>query len=265
MSAATRARARVGDEEPRWWRGALIALFVLALAWKLVCLVRWIRNPIYPDLSADSAAYWGWAQLIARGALVGHNAFFLGPLYAYLLALFHPLPGAPPTAPLVAQCVLGSATCVLLSLAARAVCSRPHALAVGVLAAGNAMATLLDLSVLSESLLWFLGAVFRARRAAGTGRPRPGTRAAIPRARRDREESPWRFRPRAPRPRARGDGSTPLARRARGARRSHSRARIAPRAGPWVGRPAADGRAPGGTRRAVPGRTRCGRPRRRAR
>ncbi|HEY6195717.1 MAG TPA: glycosyltransferase family 39 protein [Candidatus Eisenbacteria bacterium] len=174
MSAATRARARVGDEEPRWWRGALIALFVLALAWKLVCLVRWIRNPIYPDLSADSAAYWGWAQLIARGALVGHNAFFLGPLYAYLLALFHPLPGAPPTAPLVAQCVLGSATCVLLSLAARAVCSRPHALAVGVLAAGNAMATLLDLSVLSESLLWFLGAVFLCLQlsALGTTRPR---------------------------------------------------------------------------------------------
>src|ERR1051325_4896281 len=165
MSAATRARARVGDEEPRWWRGALIALFVLALAWKLVCLVRWIRNPIYPDLSADSAAYWGWAQLIARGALVGHNAFFLGPLYAYLLALFHPLPGAPPTAPLVAQCVLGSATCVLLSLAARAV---------GVLAAGNAMATLLDLSVLSESLLWFLGAVFLCLQlsALGTTRPR---------------------------------------------------------------------------------------------
>jgi pentatricopeptide repeat protein len=160
MSGTAHAHPRVAGAEPGWWSWALFVLFLTALAWKLACLVRLVRSPLFGDLSSDSAAYWGWAQFLSRDSWLGHNAFFLGPLYPYLLALFHPTPSSSPTGPLLVQCVLGSATCVLLASAARRVCAWPYALSVGVLAAGNSMANLLDVSVLSESLLWFLGAVF---------------------------------------------------------------------------------------------------------
>jgi hypothetical protein len=160
MSARASRLDQVSAPAPAGWRWALLALFLAALAWKLACLARLARSPLFGDLTSDSAVYWGWAQCLSRDGWLGHNAFFQGPLYPYLLACFHPTPSASITGPLIAQSVLGSGSCVLLASVARRLCAWPYALAVGLLAAGNAMANLLDLSVLSESLLWFLGAVF---------------------------------------------------------------------------------------------------------
>ena len=131
-----------------------------SLAWKLYCLHRLLASPLYGSLTADSEAYWTWAQVLVRNGWVGKNPFFLGPLYPYLLAVLEPTATASYVAPLIVQCVLGAATVVLIGEAARSVCAPRFAILSSVLAAGYAMATFMDLSVLSESLLWFLGAVF---------------------------------------------------------------------------------------------------------
>ncbi|HXJ70800.1 MAG TPA: glycosyltransferase family 39 protein, partial [Verrucomicrobiae bacterium] len=137
-----------------------MALFVVSLAWKLYCLHRLLASPLYGSLTADSEAYWTWAQVLVRNGWVGKNPFFLGPLYPYLLAVLEPTATASYVAPLIVQCVLGAATVVLIGEAARSVCAPRFAFGSSVLASGYAMATFMDLSVLSESLLWFLGAGF---------------------------------------------------------------------------------------------------------
>ena len=108
---------------PTWWPAALIALFVLSLAWKLFCLRRLMGSPLFGQLSADSEAYWVWAQIVVRDGWLGHNAFFLGPLYPYLLSLLKPTADSSYVAPLVLQCVLGAATSVLIASACRVVCA----------------------------------------------------------------------------------------------------------------------------------------------
>jgi hypothetical protein len=168
------SRAGTVDTPPvsdRWWYGALALLFLVALGWKLFCLYRLARSPLFGELSADSLIYWSWAKVLVQEGWLGHNPFFLGPLYPYLLALFHPVAGSTILPPLVVQCVLGATTAVLVAIASRHLCAAPYALAAGVLAAGCAMGTFMELSVLSEAVLWFLGAGLVVRQLRGLERP----------------------------------------------------------------------------------------------
>ena len=145
---------------PLWWTPAMMALFVVSLLWKLYCLRRLLLSPLFGYLTADSEAYWTWAQILVRNGWMGHNPFFLGPLYPYLLALLMPTTTVSYVAPLVVQCVLGAATVVLVAGAARFLCAPRFAIVSGLLAAGYSMATFMDLSILSESVLWSMGALF---------------------------------------------------------------------------------------------------------
>jgi len=154
---------------PSWWTGGLIGLFAVSLGWKLFCLNRLQSSPLYGDFSADSKIYWSWAQILIQDGWVGRSPFFLGPLYPYLLALLRPSPGSY-WAPLMVQCVLGSVAVVLVARAARLVCAPRYSIIAGALTAGYAMATFMDLSILSESVLWFLAATFLYLQLSATRR-----------------------------------------------------------------------------------------------
>jgi hypothetical protein len=137
----------------------LLALFLVTLAWKLSCLWRLVHSPVFAThLLADAAAYWTWAQGLSQHGFLGHEPFFLGPLYPYALAFFGLADGTSIVPALVVQCVLGAATTVMIAEAARTLCRPPFALAAGLLAGAYAMATFMDTSLLMESLLWALGA-----------------------------------------------------------------------------------------------------------
>jgi len=161
------------------WALCLCALFAASLAWRLFGLVRLARSPLYGGLDGDSGLYWGWAHLITHGGWVGHNPFFLGPLYPYLLAVLLKLGASSFLAPLVIQCVIGAASTVLVARAARTTCGPSYALAAGGLAAGYAMATYMDLSLLGESLLWGLEAAFLYLQLSDHHERRPDRTAAL--------------------------------------------------------------------------------------
>ena len=152
---------------PAWASGLLsgsgpasLLLFVIAFGWKLYCLRRLLGSPLAPVLSADAQVYWEWSRLIAEQGWLGQNPFFLGPLYPYALSVFRAAGVTDTTAPLLFQCVLGSLTVVLVFQAARRLVPTRYALVSGALAAGYAMATFMDLSILSECVLAFLEALF---------------------------------------------------------------------------------------------------------
>ena len=161
------------------WALALPVLFAASLAWKLYCLQRFSHSPLFGNLESDSATYWGWARLLVQDGWVGHAPFFLGPLYPYLLATLRPGPGSTILAPLLIQCALGAGATVLVACCARVLCRPRFALAAGALAAGCAMSTFLDLSILGESLLWFLEAVLLWLLLTAVGGPRPHRAAAL--------------------------------------------------------------------------------------
>ena len=141
------------------WHSLLGGVFVAALAWKLYCLRRLATSGLFPEFPADAAIYWGWAHLIRQNGWVGTNPFFLAPLYPYGLALLFAVHDSLLTV-LAVQCVLGAASAVLIAATARSMSSPFAAIVVGVLAAGYRLSTLFDVSILSESVLWFLGCLF---------------------------------------------------------------------------------------------------------
>src|SRR5262249_18554424 len=128
--------------------------------------------PLFGELPADSQTYWDWARIVVANGWVGRNPFFLGPLYPYLLALLRLHPDSTPIVPLALQCVFGSLTVVAIAASARVVCGPRQARIAGGLAAGYAMATFMDLSILAESVLWLLESVFLFLQLQVTQEPR---------------------------------------------------------------------------------------------
>jgi tetratricopeptide (TPR) repeat protein len=143
----------------RWsWGTALTGLFALAWAWRTVYLERLAGTPLGDTLSQDAGTYWRWAGALRHIGILGHNAFFLGPLYPYVLALLRVLTGDSVPAVLRIQALWGALAVVLLADAARRLAGRFAGLAVGLALALYEMATFFDGLVLMESLLFFLEA-----------------------------------------------------------------------------------------------------------
>lgn len=92
------------------WLG--IAVFALALAVRLAHLQQVVANdPFYGQPSVDSLIYVEWARRIAAGDWLGSEAFFLSPLYGYLLGALYALVGTGFLWPLVLNALFGAATC----------------------------------------------------------------------------------------------------------------------------------------------------------
>jgi hypothetical protein len=137
-------------------RWQLAGVFVLALLFRVWMLIRLARTPLLDSLRSDSQVYWSWAALIRQQGWIGHNPFFLAPLYPYWLALMQPVVGPSVLGILLVQAVLGAAAAALLADAAARLTSPRVGLAIGLLVAGYESGILFDSLVLMESLLFAL-------------------------------------------------------------------------------------------------------------
>ena len=185
MSAPTRRAQQPGRERARVpapsarsrlsWRAVLAIVFALAFAWRLAYLFRLAASPLGGSLSEDSIIYWRWAGALLERGPWGHNPFFLGPLYPYLLAVLRLVVGDSVQAVLVVQAAAGAAAAVLLADAARRLTRPALGVAVGVMVALYEMAVFFDGLVLMESLLFLLEALLIAWVVRGAW---PAARAA---------------------------------------------------------------------------------------
>jgi tetratricopeptide (TPR) repeat protein len=115
----------------------LVAALVLAAALRVGHLVALARLPLFDSLILDSETYDAWARRIAAGDWMGgERAFYMDPLYPYLLAAVYAAVGRDLLVVRLLQAALGVATCGLAAAIGRRV---------GGSAVGNLAALLLAL------------------------------------------------------------------------------------------------------------------------
>ncbi|MCC6847408.1 MAG: hypothetical protein IT294_02815 [Deltaproteobacteria bacterium] len=82
-----------GPTTPRWFRWASLAVAALAAAVRLGYLADLHATLWWRRLVVDPEYYDAWAQKIAAGDWLGAGAFYMDPLYPYLLAVLYRLAG----------------------------------------------------------------------------------------------------------------------------------------------------------------------------
>jgi tetratricopeptide (TPR) repeat protein len=158
----------------RWLLGATLALGAVLRA---VHLAAMKGTPFFDGLILDARAYDAWAQRIAGGELIGPSAFWIDPLYAYVLGGLYAVLGHDLLAPRVLNALLGLGTALLAAgIALRAQQSRITALAACALVAlfvpaihfeSQVEKTALTVFLVALATYLFLGGTVRSIVAAG--------------------------------------------------------------------------------------------------
>jgi tetratricopeptide (TPR) repeat protein len=129
-----------------------LVIFLVALAVRLVHVWQLQGTPFFDTLLGDASGYDQWAQRLAAGEWVGSEVFYQAPLYPYFLGLVYAVFGRDLLAVRILQALIGSASCVLLGLAAARLFSRRAGLVAGLALALWAPAIFFD-SLLQKSVL----------------------------------------------------------------------------------------------------------------
>lgn len=172
-------RATLEPAPPMRWAALLhmhpaIPIFLLALTLRVVYFVQGLDNPLLHLPILDEAYYVELGRAIAGGHWLGENrAFFMDPLYGYVLALFFLVFGDDLLPVRIFQILLDSLTAVLVYHLAAALWGRRAGVVSGVLYAVYKVAFFYPLLILKTTLstgallLFTLGAlhVSRSRRA----------------------------------------------------------------------------------------------------
>lgn len=170
---ASDPRKARGARRRERWRLALLALFAVAMLWRVLFLVRLFSSPLSGHFQGDENIYWDWSTSLIESGFHASNPFFLGPLYPYFLALLRLVVGDGLPHAVVAQSLLGCLTAVMIADAARRIARPGIALFIGLAVALYEMLVLFDALILMESLLLALGALMLwlvARIAGGATR-----------------------------------------------------------------------------------------------
>lgn len=142
-------------------RLCFLAIFLIALAFRLFAIVRLSAPPDFLTLlHSDAKTYWDWATHLREHGPLGTNPFFMAPLYPYLLYVLRSLLGDSVLPIIVVQAFCGSFTVAVLAHTLRSLVHPTLALLIGVLFAGNTTAILMDLLLLTESILLLLESLF---------------------------------------------------------------------------------------------------------
>src|SRR5262249_44369104 len=146
---------------------ALPAVLAFGLALRLAHLIALERSPFATSLVLDARYYDTWAQAIAGGAWIGRRAFWVDPLYAYVLGGSYAVAGRDLLLSRILNIVFGLATGVLVArLAARVWRSHAVALVAALLALtciptlyfeGQNEKTALTVVLVTASAVLFLG------------------------------------------------------------------------------------------------------------
>lgn len=122
--------ATAGDLGRTPFRVLLAASLALGAALRIVHLAAMKGTPFFDGLILDARAYDEWAQRIASGELIGPGAFWIDPLYAYVLGGLYAVLGHDLLAPRALNALLGLGTALLAAgIALRVLHSRVAALA----------------------------------------------------------------------------------------------------------------------------------------
>lgn len=100
-------------------------IFFVALAVRLLHLWQIQPSPFFDVLLGDAHGYDEWARRLAAGDWIGREVFYQAPLYPYFLGLVYAVFGPDLLVLRIIQAVIGSASCVLLSLAGVRLFSKP--------------------------------------------------------------------------------------------------------------------------------------------
>ena len=129
-----------------------LLIFLVAFSIRLIHLWQLRDTPFFDTLLGDANGYDKWAQRLASGDWVGTDVFYQAPLYPYFLGVVYSVFGRDLLIVRVIQAVIGSASCVLLGLAAERFFSKRVGLVAGLALALWAPAIFFD-SLLQKSVL----------------------------------------------------------------------------------------------------------------
>jgi 4-amino-4-deoxy-L-arabinose transferase-like glycosyltransferase len=137
----------------------MLGVLAGALAIRAIYLIETLRIPFYKDfLLLDSKRYKEMAELIAAGDwLAGSEAYTVGPLYSYLLALLQVTVSGDTAAIFVMQQLLGLASLWLTGWLACVCFGARAGIAASALMALYAPVALMELKVMATSTALFLG------------------------------------------------------------------------------------------------------------
>ncbi len=154
-----------------------LLIFLVAFSVRLIHLWQLRDSPFFDTLLGDASGYDKWAQRLAAGDWVGTDVFYQAPLYPYFLGVVYSIFGRDLLIVRVIQAVIGSASCVLLGLAAARFFSKRVGMIAGLALALWAPAIFFD-SLLQKSVLdmfficlalWLLSGIEHASRARWLG------------------------------------------------------------------------------------------------
>ena len=95
-----------------------LIIFAVALTVRLIHIWQLRDTPFFDVLLGDANGYDKWAQRLAAGDWIGTEVFYQAPLYPYFLGVIYALFGRDLLLVRIIQALIGSASCVLLGLAA---------------------------------------------------------------------------------------------------------------------------------------------------
>jgi len=127
-------------------------IFATALGVRLVHVWQMRATPFFSVLLGDSRGYDEWARRIAGGDWIGRDVFYQAPLYPYMLGVIYAIAGRHLLLVRIVQALIGSASCVLIALAAERLVSRRAGIAAGVMLALYAPAIFFD-GLIQKSVL----------------------------------------------------------------------------------------------------------------
>ncbi len=139
-------------EKERIW---ILAIFLLALALRIIYLLQIKTNPHFFSPTMDPLYHDVWAQNIAGGNWIGGKVFFRAPFYAYFLAIVYKIFGHSYIIPRVIQHLIGSFCCVLVYFLTKRLFSRTVAIVSGFMAATYGMLLYFEGELLLDSFLVF--------------------------------------------------------------------------------------------------------------
>jgi tetratricopeptide (TPR) repeat protein len=152
----------------------MAAIFVAALALRLIYLHQLSASPLGQVLLGDGVAYDAWARRIAAGDWWGSEVFYQAPLYPYVLAAVYALASPDPFSARVVQALLGAATCALAAAAGRRWFDARAGSMAGALLALYPPAIFFDGEIQKASLTLFLATALVWLLARRDEPPRPG-------------------------------------------------------------------------------------------
>jgi Flp pilus assembly protein TadD len=95
-----------------------LIIFAVGLLVRIVHVWQLRSSPFFDVLMGDANGYDAWAQRLAGGDWIGSEVFYQAPLYPYFVGAIYSIFGRDLLIVRLIQVVIGSASCVLLGLAA---------------------------------------------------------------------------------------------------------------------------------------------------